>query len=101
MVCGRPDAVVGVYVSEQVPPLRVQVPPEEKVPEPEAVKETVSPLVEPYAPVTVTLQVLGVPTVTGLVQVSVVVVVALLTLTWTVAEVAPAIGVPVEESLTL
>jgi hypothetical protein len=101
IVCGDPDALVGVYVSEQVPPLRVQVPPEEKVPEPDALKETVSPLVEPYAPVTVTVHVEGVPTVTGLVQVSLVVVVALLTVTLSVAEVAPAAGVPVEESLTL
>jgi hypothetical protein len=70
IVCGDSDALVGVFVSEQVPRLRVQVPPEEKVPEPVAVKETVSPLVEPCAPVTVTVRVEGVSRVTGLVQVS-------------------------------
>jgi hypothetical protein len=101
VVCIGPDILVGVYVSEQVPPLRIQAPSEEKVPEPDDVKETVSPLVEPYAPVTVTVHVEGVLTATGLVQLSLVVVVALLTTTLSVAEAAPAAGVPVEESLTL
>jgi hypothetical protein len=100
IVCGDPETLVGVYVSEQVPPLRAQVAPEEKVPEPDAVKETVSPLVEPYAPVTVTVHVAGVPTATGLVHVRLVAVVALLTVTWSVAEFMPATGVPVEESVS-
>jgi len=73
--------LVGVYVSEQVPLLSVQVAPEEKVPEPDALKETVSPLVDPYTPVMVTVHVEGVPMVTGLLQASWVVVVALLTVT--------------------
>jgi hypothetical protein len=36
MVCGDQDTRVGVYVIEQMPPLKIQAPPEEKAPEPEA-----------------------------------------------------------------
>jgi hypothetical protein len=76
-------------VTVQDPDERVQLA-ELKFPAPGgvAVKDTVSPLVDPYAPETVAVQVEGVPTTTGLVHSSVVVVLNLPTCITTAPQLA-------------
>ena len=97
IVCGEPDVLAGVYVTEQLVPDEIVQVVElncEEDPE-EVVKEKVSPTTEPTVPETEAVQTVPWPTTTGLVaQFTVAVVVPLLTVKENVPELTPLLPSP-------